>query len=358
MKSKIPEIFPIVEQIARIGIYETDIASGIWRGSENFIKIFGLETKEHYSVEEFQAIVHPDDLKRVMDYFEQCLASKTDFNCEYRCVSTTGQVIYVMSRSKIYYSPEGIPLRILGIKQDITESKHTEDRLSNLVENNKQKNEVLSVVAHDLQNPLAQLESLISLIQDPGSSDLPGLILLQQEICRSARRIIGDLIEIAELEDSNYILKTSPTNVNEIIESSIRRFESAAKAKQLSIKLRLSPNCEANLNADKFSRALDNLVSNAIKFTGIAKEIELISEVEANCLRVIVRDKGIGIGAEYMPSLFNKFSKANRRPGTNGEKSNGLGLSIVKNIVELHKGTIRAESQENVGTTFFIELPR
>ena len=117
-----------IEKIAKLGSYETDLLTGEWKGSDNFIDIFGLEKKEKYKVAEFQALVHPDNFKKVMGYFAECLAQKKDFNYEYKCIKTSGEIIFVSSRSKIFYSEEGTPIRIIGIKQDITERKLTEKK--------------------------------------------------------------------------------------------------------------------------------------------------------------------------------------------------------------------------------------
>jgi PAS domain S-box-containing protein len=114
------------QRIAKIGSYETDLQSRTWVGSDSFIEVFGLPRKEKYTMDEFQAIVHPEDVAEVMAYFDQCLAEKKDFDYEYRCLRPDGQVIYVSSQSKISYGPNGTPLKIVGIKQDITSRKMAE----------------------------------------------------------------------------------------------------------------------------------------------------------------------------------------------------------------------------------------
>lgn len=352
-----PELFSVIEEIARIGTYETDLTKGTWVGSANFIKIFGLQSKEIYDVKEFQAILHPDDSSRVMEYFGECLKNRMDFNCQYKCLKTNGETIFVLSRSKIYYSDNGVPLRVVGVKQDITESKLHEQQLSMLVENNNKKNEVLSMVAHDLQSPFAQLEALASVLKNNLNHEQHNLILLQEEICRSARRIIKELIDVAELEDKAYILKTIRANINELIYRAVERFEFTANEKMIAINTIFCADGDVAINPDTFSRAIDNLISNAIKFTPEGKSIHITTEKEDNKLLILIRDEGIGIKPEFLPTIFDKFAKNIRRPGTRGEPSSGLGLSIVKNIIDLHKGSIKAMSIENQGTTFAIELP-
>lgn len=358
MENRSSELFPIIEEIARIGTYETDLTNGTWVGSANFVKIFGLQPKSVYDVKEFQAIVHPDDLAQVMNYFDECLKNRTDFNCQYRCMKPNGEVIFVLSRSKIYYSEDGTPLRIIGVKQDISESKLQEQQLSILIENNTRKNEVISMVAHDLQSPVSQLEAIASVLKNNLNHEQIDLVLLQEEICRSARRTIKELIEIAELEDKAYVLKKVNVNINDLILNAIHRFELPAKEKKISLRTKLCRDGEALINADIFSRAIDNLISNAIKFSPEEKSVDIITESNTDKFSIRIIDEGIGIKRELLPSIFERFSKTTRRKGTLGEHSNGLGLSIVKNIIDLHKGTISVDSIENNGTTFMIELPR
>jgi two-component system sensor histidine kinase VicK len=106
----------------------------------------------------------------------------------------------------------------------------------------------------------------------------------------------------------------------------------------------------------KFMQALVNLVSNANKFTHTNGHIRVTVQEKAGSITLSVSDDGIGIPKDLQPQLFERFTKA-RRPGLKGEETVGLGLSIVKRIVELHGGKIWAESEENKGSTFFIELP-
>ncbi len=119
-----------------------------------------------------------------------------------------------------------------------------------------------------------------------------------------------------------------------------------------------SPAAQVFVRVDqtKFMQALVNLVANANKFTHTNGHIRVAVQENAGSITLSVSDDGIGIPKDLQPVLFERFTKA-RRPGLKGEETVGLGLSIVRRIVELHGGKIHVESQENKGTTFFIELP-
>lgn len=351
-------LLPVIEEIAKIGCYETDMATGTWIGSDNFIEIFGLEKKPFYTVAEFQALVHPDDFEWVMAYFSECLEKKIDFDCEYRCVKKNGETIYVNSRSKIYYKPDGTPERVLGIKQDVTLSKQNERRLCQLNENNIKKNEILSVVAHDLKSPLSQLQALAQLMKMELGNQFEDIMSMHENICKSAQEIVREIVEIAELEDEAYTLKTALTDINKLISEVVKHFRLIANEKKITVTTKLAEECIAVVNEEKFSRMITNLLSNALKFTPDHRTVELSTENVQGKIIIRIKDEGIGIKKEFVPVLFDKFSNTVRRPGTKGEKSTGLGLNIVKKICDLHGGTIAVESRENVGTTFTLKFPR
>jgi two-component system sensor histidine kinase VicK len=356
MKTKSEELLPLIETIAKIGSYETDLATGTWVGSENFISIFGLEKKEQYGVEEFQALVHPDDFERVMTHFAKCLEKKIDFNCDYRCLKPNGEVIYVSSRSKVFYSPAGKPLRVLGVKQDITESKKTEILLRELNDNNEKKNEVLSMVAHDLRTPIAQLEGLSSILRRILDPEHHNLLELQARICAGAKSIISELMETAELEHQT-TLHLTETDINDLMDRCIERFQFERDNKHMTFRKDFAERCIARVNPEKLARAIDNLISNALKFTPENRTIEFVTHTDERQVTLIIRDEGVGIKPEVIPHLFEKFSTVARRPGVKGERSTGLGLSIVKQIINLHKGTISVHSNESKGSTFSLHLP-
>ncbi|NBD35586.1 MAG: PAS domain S-box protein, partial [Chloroflexi bacterium] len=118
------------QQIAKMGSYETDLVNNYWEGSEEFLRIFGFTEQRRYTQEEFQALVHPDDFDEVMTVFDQRLATGEPFDHEYRCLHRqTGEVIHIKSRSHIIYNDAGQPVRVIGVKQDITERKRMERML-------------------------------------------------------------------------------------------------------------------------------------------------------------------------------------------------------------------------------------
>lgn len=344
-----------IEDIANLGVYDMDLTTGTWTGSDRFINIFGLPVKKQYTAEEFQALVHPDDFKNVMDYYQECLQSNDYFNYEYRAVRTDGKIIYVSSKSRIFRDGSNAPERILGIKQDITKQKTDEIRLMQLNELNGQKNEVLAMAAHDLKSPINQIKALASFLRSDANEAQSSLLNILEESAKNALDIIGDLIEIAQLEQ-NAQLKLTNININELVLKSTSLFEYNAREKNIQLKTSLCEDATAPIHRAKFRRVIDNLLSNAIKFSPVGATVEISTKRKEGMVVLSVKDNGIGIEEKNIPKLFNKFSKL-RRQGTKGEKSIGLGLSIVYEIMKKHKGEIAVKSKVNKGTTFIVKIP-
>jgi two-component system sensor histidine kinase VicK len=165
------------------------------------------------------------------------------------------------------------------------------------------------------------------------------------------------LLEKEFLESSQTALKRQRIELVEQIQSMLEGFERMDQNDHKHFEFESSAaQVFVQVDQTKFMQALVNLVSNANKFTHTNGHIRVTVQEKAGSITLSVSDDGIGIPKDLQPHLFERFTKA-RRPGLKGEETVGLGLSIVKRIVELHGGKIWAESEENKGSTFFIELP-
>jgi two-component system sensor histidine kinase VicK len=173
--------------------------------------------------------------------------------------------------------------------------------------------------------------------------------------CEKAYSIIKDLLLIGEIELGKQALEKQPTEMKGFIEPLLYPLQLHAKEKQITLHFE-SPQEDVyvQINREKFLRVIENLVSNAIKFTQVGGQV-WVGLKKTKSVMLQVSDTGVGIPQPLQSSIFQKFTQAGRQ-GTEGEETTGLGLYIVKQIVELHRGKIWFESEENKGTTFFIEL--
>jgi two-component system sensor histidine kinase VicK len=216
------------------------------------------------------------------------------------------------------------------------------------------KNQVLGMVAHDLRNPIGAVESIAMMIElDEIDEDMQDNVNMIKESCSKARGILDDLLEAAKNENIN-VVETQKVELNQYLTGIIEAWKIQNSITILLISA-VNP-AYAQLNKEKFTRVLDNLISNALKFSKETDKVELHLHQKDNIISIEVKDHGLGIPQDMLPHIFERFSKAGRT-GLKGEKSTGLGLSIVKQIIESHKGKISVSSVEGNGTTFLIQLP-
>jgi two-component system sensor histidine kinase VicK len=218
------------------------------------------------------------------------------------------------------------------------------------------KNEILGMVAHDLRNPIGAIETLAMMMEmeDVDKDTRENLDMIKTS-CVKARGIIADLLDAANNENIN-IIETQRTELNHFIKSIIGEWKMQKNAKNNIVFISSRNQVFVEINAEKFQRVMDNLITNALKFSKDNNKIDIYLSVKNDYAIIQVRDYGLGIPADMLPHIFERFSKA-RRPGLRGEQSTGLGLSIARQIIENHHGNIEVISEEKKGSTFTIKLP-
>lgn len=349
------ELYHEIEKMNKLGVYETNVDKQIFRASPHFRQMFALPEQEEYPVDVFTNLLHPEDQERVMDFFNQCITRHQSFDCEYRCL-VNGATIYVRSRSKIYYHEDGRPARVLGIKQDITESKLAEQERKAFTQELIRNRETTATIAHDLRSPVSTIKSIHDLIRNHISASHQRFADQIPVLCRRANEIIEDVLELNQLEQEDYALATSLQALSPLIRAAADQIRPLAEQKQLTISYELQE-VEAPVHEQKIIRILNNLLSNAIKFSHENQSI-LVKVYDTDTFaRIEVIDHGIGMDAQQLAGLFDKFSSASRK-GTKGEPTVGLGMNIVKKLVDLHRGAISVESEINRGTRVILSLPK
>ncbi len=224
---------------------------------------------------------------------------------------------------------------------------------------NRFKDEMLQMASHDLRSPLALIVGYCSLMQldvDPASKTAEYLGIVQQQ----TERMTGLLDDLLRVEK----IRTSPSelyervNFRDIVNIALNNMRAASdnKGQRLRAEIALDNTPPLLLNPALVREAMENLLSNAVKYTGQGGKITVKAYQENNHVHFVVEDTGIGIPAEVLPRLFNSFFRA-RQAGTEDIEGRGLGLSLVKTIIERHKGEVWVESTPGVGSRFGFWLP-
>lgn len=226
---------------------------------------------------------------------------------------------------------------------------------------NEIKNDLMGVAAHDLKDPLQIIILYTHMLQerlkeDPVASDKLEKIYHSSE---KMIKLISGLLEIASIESGKLVLKLGEVNADNLAESVVKSMRPLAENKKQPLSLTAESHCTITGDKMLLQQSLKNLVGNAIKFSPLGKSIEVSvrrADKPGGGVIFLVRDEGPGLSGEEQKKLFQKFQRLSTRP-TGGEYSTGLGLAITRDLVELHGGTIRAESQVGKGCTFIIEIP-
>ena len=248
---------------------------------------------------------------------------------------------------------------VMGFARDITAEK---DNTAVLHKFSDKKNTLLQILSHDLANPLLMIRMLGDMLathtvalQD---DRINGLLTQMQSISNHGINLIHSFINQEFLESTQASLLKTRADLVAKVRDLIDQYKTSEQ--QIDKKFYFSVSSEpifASIDETKFLQIVTNLISNAIKFTPDGGQIGVrIEECEETVL-ITVEDNGIGIPEALQPELLEKFTKA-RRPGLKGEPTVGLGMSLIKTIIEWHNGRIWFESRENEGSTFYVEIPR
>jgi two-component system sensor histidine kinase VicK len=278
-------------------------------------------------------------------------------NIEYRMKLSDGKE-YIL-RSSLLLSEQPHHDRILtGYTEDITDRRANVEKTLELT---SKKNAILTILSHDLAGPLTAIQNFAYLLSKRTTAmedqQVNKMISSIERISKRCINMIQDFIKQEFIETVGVDLVKRRVNLNERINHFM--VEYYQKDNETGKRFYYEYNKEniyAEVDEDKFMQVLQNLISNSIKFTPDGGEITLKMAEEAGRILISISDTGVGIPEKFHDSLFEKFSDA-RRTGLKGEPSVGLGMSIIKTIVEWHQGEIWFESEENKGTTFYIEIP-
>ena len=222
---------------------------------------------------------------------------------------------------------------------------------------NKEKTEFLGIAAHDLKNPLTTIignAELLRMVKDPEK-----LGQLSDRIVTAGTRmrdLIITLLDANAIEEGRFTSDIKPCDFSSLIEQSIESNSANAARKEIEIVSELAANLTALTDANATIQILDNMISNAVKYSPLSKRVYVRSYQEDEFVVAAIKDEGPGISEEDQAKLFKKFSRLSAKP-TGGESSTGLGLSIVKRLAESMNGTVGCRSRLGDGAEFYVKLP-
>ena len=223
----------------------------------------------------------------------------------------------------------------------------------------KHQHQILNTTAHDLKNPLSIMPLLADMIMhhkhDPKAID--DIALQIKDAGRRMAGVIHDLLETAREEAGRVELRLQSVDLGALVQGVVNTNSALAKNKEQALYLEIANDCTVYADPRRLTEIVDNLINNAIKYSPFGKNIYVQIKVAGDYAILEIKDEGPGLTRDDMKNLYRRFTSLSSRP-TGGENSTGLGLSIVKNLVNAHHGKITAKSDgPGKGTTFTVELP-
>jgi PAS domain S-box-containing protein len=310
--------------------------------------------------------IHPDDREQVVSSWYEAARARRPWSETYRVIHQDGEVIWVSGRA----APMVIDGRIagfVGTLEDVTQRKRTESELEVRLAREqaarmdaskaiRARDRVLALVAHDLRNPLSAISMSASLLRDLPLAEGPRAQHLDmiQRAATGMDHLIEDLLDVSRMEAGRLAIKRSRVDVSELLFEMRDLFEPQARPQRISLECVIGQGLPPLIgDRDRLVQALSNLVGNALKFTPEGGRVVLSAHPRGGEVEISVADTGQGIAAEDLPRIFDRFWQVERASRAGA----GLGLEIVKGIVEAHGGRVRVESVAGRGTTFHLFLP-
>jgi PAS domain S-box-containing protein len=342
------ERFRILTMQAPVGIFLTDGNGNCLFVNEGWCKLAGMGTEEAQG-QGWLGAIHAEDRQRVFHEWHHATQDGRPFASEYRFHLPDGKVIWLYGTAVALQNDTGEVTGYLGTLTDITERKEADQMKSDFV----------SFATHQLRTPLAGIKWLLELArEEPGiSEDLLSYIQDARESADRLIKLVNDLLDISRLERGKLTIVPQAIPLGELTQNVLEEVSLLVQEKGHHLTFTVADNIPPVLGDQQLMRqVILNLVSNAIKYTPPKGEIVIEIGQEGAHLRWSIRDSGIGIPKEGLPRLFEKFYRADNAQTIETEGT-GLGLYLVRLILEQLAGRIWCESEAGKGTTFFFVLP-
>ncbi|HEX8293113.1 MAG TPA: PAS domain S-box protein [Pyrinomonadaceae bacterium] len=315
--------------------------------------------------------VHPDDRERCFAAWGEARAHASPYEVELRYRRADGEYRWFLARAVPVGDADGSVGTWFGTSIDIEERKRAEAEREELLgrerearaeaeQANRLKDEFLATVSHELRTPLTAILGWAHLLRGgglPGDGAVRALETIERN-ARSQSQLIDDLLDVSRIVTGKLRLDVVPVTPHSFIDAAVEAVRPAAEAKGVRLQKVVDTGVETVMgDPARLQQVVWNLLTNAVKFTPRGGRVQVRLERVNSHVEIAVADTGEGIAPEFLPHVFERFRQADQRT-TRQHGGLGLGLAIVRHLVELHGGTVRADSGgEGAGSTFTVELP-
>ena len=356
---------------AEIGLWFWNLAEDKIFSTPKCNELFEVPAHNIITLESFLDIVHPEDRPRVEAELRDSQFNGKEYDTDYRVIYSDGSIHWISARGKTYLDGEGNPKNMMGVVRKITDRKIASEELSQIYarekkardeaeEANRAKDFFLAVVSHELRSPLNAILgwTKILLTKELEAETRKNALETIEKSARSQAKLIEDLIDSARVASGKLRLEFRPVNLFEIIKTVYNLQTPAAQTKKIALRFSADrENIQVFGDSMRLQQVFTNLLSNALKFTNEGGIIQIDVQASDDSVKVAITDNGQGIKPELLPVIFSQFQQGDEK--TSRDRSGlGLGLSIVKILIEKHNGQVVAESAGvGKGSTFTVILP-
>jgi len=322
--------------------------------------------------------IHPDDFQRCLNTYVTAFEARQDFKTDYRLRRFDGQYRWILDIGAPRFTADGSFVGYIGSCIDITDRKQAESEREQLLEREQAaraaseaarnaaeaasqiKDEFLATLSHELRTPLNAMVGWTQLLRTRKFNEATTARALEtiDRNTKSLAQLIEDLLDVSRIVTGKLRLNARPVELIPVIEAAINTVLPAAEAKNIRIQRVFDPTAgPVSGDPDRLQQVVWNLLANAVKFTPKGGQIQIRLERVNSQIEITVSDTGQGIKAEFLPHIFERFRQADSTI-TRSYGGLGLGLAIVRQLVELHGGSVHAQSPgEGKGATFMVSLP-
>jgi signal transduction histidine kinase/CheY-like chemotaxis protein len=353
--------------IAQIAAWEWHLPSGHVRWSTDPELLFGFPRGSFGPELRTVRVAHPEDTMRIDDATAEAIKTGS-YEAEYRAIRPDGGIVWLTERGRVFTDLDGE--RMVGITRDVTaerESAHEREQLlkrerearDEAEHQSRLKDEFLATLSHELRTPMNAILGWLSILES--GKPVRDLRSVLEVIGRNAQiqaKLIDDLLDMNRLLSGNLHLDIGRVDIATLLEATVQGLQPAADAKGVDLIWTVAPTVgDTQADSRRLQQVLWNLVHNAIKFTPSRGRVDVDVQRAEGDLQITVEDNGQGISPSFLPHVFERFRQQDAS-STRAAFGLGLGLSIAKQLVELHGGTITAQSLgDGQGATFIVRIP-
>jgi signal transduction histidine kinase/ABC-type amino acid transport substrate-binding protein/GAF domain-containing protein len=341
-----------------MGNWDFDLASGEGIWNAQMYRLLGMpagDGREHGG--SFMSHIVAQDRPGVEAQMARAFSEEGDFEATFRILRDDGELRWLLWRGRVLRG-HGAGARMMGINLDVTPLMQAREQLESV---NRQKDELLAMVSHELRNPLAPIASAAELLARAGEREAvrtPAVEVIQRQL-KLLERLVDDLLEFSRIRYGRLELQREVVGLADAVAHACDSMRPLLERQRQTLVVELPPGEPLCVNADpqRLAQMVGNLIGNAAKYTPPGGRIEVSAQCEQGQCALRVRDNGRGIAPEFLPLIFDMFTQDLDSTGV-PDSGLGLGLAIVKRLAELHGGTVVAESAGvGRGACFTLRLP-